>query len=112
MIAKKYILDGHAVIEEPDVLRWAQAFEATDRQVVRTDVAEGVEVSTVFLGLDHQWGSGPPLLFETMVFWPGSAHDNDYERCALWEGAERQHDAMVAQVQEWISEARIATRAT
>jgi hypothetical protein len=25
-------------------------------------------VSTVWLGLDHQFGQGPPLLFETMVF--------------------------------------------
>lgn len=25
-------------------------------------------VSTVLLGLDHQYGDGPPLIFETMVF--------------------------------------------
>lgn len=25
-------------------------------------------VSTVFLGLDHQYGNGPPLVFETMIF--------------------------------------------
>lgn len=25
-------------------------------------------VSTVHLGLDHSWGVGPPLIFETMVF--------------------------------------------
>lgn len=30
--------------------------------------ADGVRVSTVWLGMDHQWGDGPPLIFETMVF--------------------------------------------
>lgn len=28
----------------------------------------GVHVSTVFLGIDHGFGFGPPVLFETMVF--------------------------------------------
>ena len=25
-------------------------------------------ISTIWLGLDHQYGDGPPLIFETMVF--------------------------------------------
>lgn len=29
---------------------------------------ESVRVSTVHLVLDHNWGNGPPLIFETMVF--------------------------------------------
>lgn len=33
----------------------------------------GARVSTVALGLDHNWGDGPPLIFETMVF--GGARD-------------------------------------
>jgi hypothetical protein len=28
----------------------------------------GLRVSTVWLGLDHGFGDGPPLIFETMVF--------------------------------------------
>jgi hypothetical protein len=27
-----------------------------------------IEISTVWLGLDHQFGVGPPLIFETMIF--------------------------------------------
>lgn len=39
------------------------------RKVVgRTELADGVQVSTVFLGLDHAWGGGRPLLFETLIF--------------------------------------------
>lgn len=34
---------------------------------VRLTVVDGIEVSTVWLGLDHDWRS-PPVIFETMVF--------------------------------------------
>lgn len=50
------------------VLAWARDFERFDnRQLARDDI-EGCLVSTVFLGLDHAFGSGPPVLFETMAF--------------------------------------------
>ena len=32
-------------------------------------------ISTVFLGMDHQYGDGPPLLFETMI----RCGDGDWE---------------------------------
>lgn len=36
---------------------------------VAIDLVGGYHVSTVFLGIDHNfYGDGPPLLFETMVF--------------------------------------------
>lgn len=44
------------------------------RQVAQTDISDepnypgGDFVSTVFLGLNHSWREGPPVLFETMVF--------------------------------------------
>lgn len=25
-------------------------------------------ISTIWLGVDHNWGPGPPLIFETMIF--------------------------------------------
>lgn len=37
------------------------------RQVGYTEIGSYV-VSTVFLVLDHQFGEGPPVLYETMVF--------------------------------------------
>jgi hypothetical protein len=36
--------------------------------VAKTQVGGMWEVSTVWLGLDHQYLDGPPLIFETMVF--------------------------------------------
>ena len=49
-----------------DELEWAQWFGAhhEERVVGRWDFA-GTEVSTAFLGVDHQVGGGPPLVFET-----------------------------------------------
>lgn len=36
---------------------------------------KGFYVSTVFLGLDHSFGEGRPLWFETMVFKDGDFSD-------------------------------------
>lgn len=52
------------------------------------------EVSTVFLGLDHNWcRSGPPILFETMIF--GDQEREEQRRCSTWEQAEKQHREVV-----------------
>jgi hypothetical protein len=52
--------------------------------------AAKIVVSTTFLGLDHNWRrSGPPLLFETMIF-NGPLHDHQ-QRYATWEEAEAGH---------------------
>lgn len=49
---------------------WARRFESglNYRLVDFTELRGGVRVSTVWLGLDHSFGFGPPLIFETMVF--------------------------------------------
>jgi hypothetical protein len=47
----------------------AELYEAKneDRQVALTEL-ESASVSTVFLGIDHGFSDGPPVLFETMSF--------------------------------------------
>ena len=104
MTIKYYILDGKTVRPEPDLLKWAEAFETADR-LVRLDRATVrvagkpvvfVDVSTVFLGFDHQIGEGPPLLFETMVF--GGPLDQESDRCSTWEDAEKMHEKMMERV--------------
>lgn len=83
-----YILIGQTPVPEPDIIAWAACFGDEDRVVFQTEFAGG-RVSTVFLGLDHQWGIGPPLLFETMVFLDGEPAGR--ERCSTWLEAEAQH---------------------
>ncbi len=89
-----YILDGHKAIKA-DLMTWARWFEkaGADRIVAKTDIAH-VNVSTVFLGLDHQYGEGPPHIFETMIF--GGPEDGWTERCETWEQAEEMHRRAIA----------------
>lgn len=61
--------------------------------VGRTSVGKDVQVSTVFLGLDHGYGEGPPILFETLVF--GGPLDQSGDRYCTWEEAEAGHERWV-----------------
>lgn len=38
-----------------------------NRRIDFTKIAKGCDVSTVFLGIDHNFGDGEPVLFETLV---------------------------------------------
>lgn len=82
-----YDMDGNRV----SFRRWVEMYEGMytpdatghfPKTLGSTHVTENIWVSTVFLGLDHQWGDGPPLIFETMVFADG---DDDL---LDWSGAE------------------------
>lgn len=91
-----YILNGHEVVAV-DMNTWAKSFQIGDRHVRKTTIGN-VDVSTVFLGIDHNWSNGPPLLFETMVF--GGSLDEKQERYSTWEEAEKGHAAMVERVKK------------
>lgn len=89
----KYILEGKTPKAVDDVIEWGQWFEKANRQVADTKLPHGVRVSTVFLGLDHSFGDGPPILFETMIF--GGKHNEYQERYATWEEAKSGHKEAV-----------------
>jgi hypothetical protein len=55
-----------------------------------------VRVSTVFIGIDHGFGRGPPLLFETMLFVNGV--EQGCEHYCTWDEAETGHARWVGQV--------------
>jgi hypothetical protein len=92
-----YILDGREPVPCDDLMTWARWLHEADRRVAREELS-GWTVSTVFLGLDHGWGDGPPLLFESMLFAPETHSDTECERCSTWAEAEAQHAAMVARL--------------
>jgi hypothetical protein len=90
-----YILDGKTAVPVSSE-EWARWFDRNERHV-KAERFGPVLVSTVFLGLDHNYfDHGPPLLFETMVF--GGALDGEQERCSTWEEAEQMHADMVNRV--------------
>lgn len=92
-----YKLDEkHNVVRfEGDLSEWCQWFEDIDnRRVAGTQIGESeVWVSTVFLGMDHAFRGGPPVVFETMIF--GGEHDGYQERCSTWNDALRMHNRAV-----------------
>jgi hypothetical protein len=81
---------------------WCEKFSEEDRRVALTNIGD-VEVSTVFLGMDHSFGGGEPLLFETMVF--GGPLDEEMDRCGTWEEAEEMHRKMCERVETHNEEA-------
>ena len=97
-----YMLDEHGQPVPCDLLTWARWFETAERHVAH-DMDEGdasgvrVRVSTVFLGLDHNYsGEGPPVLWETMVF--GGVLDGEQERYATLAAALGGHQEWCARV--------------
>jgi hypothetical protein len=59
-----------------NVIAWATWFESADRQISLTNVGP-LDVSTVFLGIDHNFFfAGPPEIFETMIFGDDSEDDD------------------------------------
>jgi hypothetical protein len=117
-----YILNGHDAVPCEDHLVWAQWIENNQKSLSvaytefpgcftkpytvdgpRFGTRQTAYVSTVFLGLDHNWdniihgGDGPPVLFETMVFWDGPL-GGEGKRYATWEEADRGHEDLVWKV--------------
>jgi len=87
-----YRLQGRTIVpigNTPDELydTWARVAETYVKQV---------HISTVFLGLDHSYGGGPPVTFETMVF--GGKLNEAQVRYCTYDEAERGHQRMVRRV--------------
>jgi hypothetical protein len=95
--------------ENSAVMEWAREFEKSDTRIVAHDDVDGRLVSTVFLGLDHGFGSGPPVLFVTMVFsnetktFKWSTHEREYHeeldqrRYCTWAEAVAGHAEILAE---------------
>lgn len=92
-----FILEGRTPVP-CDITNWAKRFEDKKlRQIANTEFGDYIRISTVFLGLDHNFdGSGPPILFETMIF--GSSLNEQQWRYATYEEAEKGHEAAVERV--------------
>ena len=90
-----YVLEGRTP-KRVTYAEWVIFFERGNRTVA-LDMVGKVKVSTVFLGIDHNFrGEGPPLLFETMVF--GGPLNETQERCSTWAEAEAQHAHILGRV--------------
>jgi hypothetical protein len=95
----KYILDeNNNPVPVEDTVRWSQWFQTADR-TVRRNIMFGCTISTVFLGLNHRWGEGAPLLFETMIFGPDEHPLNEYQtRSSTWDEAVQHHAVAIREL--------------
>lgn len=104
-----FILDKHGEpVPVATVIEWATWFEREKRQVGLTHFGPLV-VSTVFLGLDHGWGDGPPVIWETMIFANGARNrrrlDEEQDRCSGDRAqAVTMHEQMVARVAAYLAD--------
>ncbi len=95
----RYVLDANdQPTPEPDLLTWAAWMGIDNHQTLVREQVGRVRVSTIFLGLDHNWLSddGHPLLFETFVH--GGKLDGECERYSTKEQAIAGHARMVQRV--------------
>jgi len=96
-----YILDEEGQPKkELDPVKWSEWFSIADRHIKKTyipnDSDEMIVVSTVFLGIDHNFFGGHPILYETMVF-SGPLDEAQY-RWDSRDNAEAGHEIIVQNV--------------
>lgn len=98
-----YILDDdNNPVPGETVVAWGRwlAEDENRRVVAKTKIGAEIEVSTIFLGIDHGFGflddAAPPILFETMVF--GGPRDQEQWRYATWNEAKEGHEDAVRAV--------------
>lgn len=63
-----------------------------ERRISLTNLGS-VDVSTVFLGIDHQFGEGKPILFETCIF--GGEREGEITRYHTYDEALEGHKKIV-----------------
>lgn len=102
-----YILDeNNKPIECDDIVKWSEwEMQNEHRRILRKTKFnnEQIEVSTVFLGLDHNYYfGGRPILWETMVFASGLPIDNNMDRYQSHKSAIKGHYEMCQQVEKYL----------
>ncbi len=100
-----YILNpDHSITRTRDLMKWARWFETADRHVAKTQLVDGSEVSTVFLGLDHGFGS-VVILFETAYIahpdtvTPSTYNGRQYEHIEIMQRYSTYAEAMLGHME-------------
>lgn len=90
LVDREVIELGNPLEQDTMLLMGAMLQDIDRRRVALTELPDGWSVSTVFIGIDHGIGDGPPLVFETMVF-DDDGHSVDLYRWPTWAEAEQGH---------------------
>src|SRR5271170_7396410 len=100
-----YLNDDHT-FRPCSLMEWANQFETMDRHIGDDHVSDNAHVSTVWLGTNHNFFGGKPLLFETMIFSRGDEAwaDQFQFRYSSWEQAKRGHELAVELIKQGFAE--------
>lgn len=101
-MSDKYVINAdNTVVRMDDLVEWSSRFETDERRIARTTMYDGRIVSTVFLGINHNFGpSGAPLVFETMIFPSEKDFSEEWcERCSTFQQAVSQHRRGISEAQ-------------
>lgn len=106
-----YVLDDKEPRRARSVLEWMHWFANTDRTVALTRI-DGMEISTVFVGIDHEYSphgvhfhGQQPMLFETAIFTTSGVMR--VFRHPTWAEAEQAHAFVVECLQDAIHKRRL-----
>jgi hypothetical protein len=103
-----YRLIGRVAVPCNDVRLAGEQLGDLEPRIVGKTYVGVLEISTVFIVLDHSFGKGPPLIFETVIF---DDDDDGYRtRSSTWEQAEEQHQIAVAVAVEKVRAADAGTK--
>lgn len=98
----RYILVNREPKSIDDIHIWSMWMADEDnRRVALTELEDGTFISTIFLGLDHNfWAEGPPILFETMIgkedkLTGATKYTDDQWRYATWDDAMNGHQRAI-----------------
>lgn len=76
---------------------FAESYENPDKRIIKQTKIGKALVSTVFLGLDHSFGCGYGIFFETMIF----EGPSEYQvRHRTYDDAEKGHDEACAELKK------------
>lgn len=104
-LATKFYILADRVPVPADLHTWGLFMNDDANVIVKQEDIGALWVSTVFLGLDHNFScKGPPLVFETKIFHADDG--NTYaDQCSTWLEAERMHAHGVSVAQALVKEA-------
>jgi hypothetical protein len=99
-VMSNYKLINKVPVRCDDIIEWSKWFGTFNSTVIKTQ-KEQLLISTVFLGMDHNFSNGSkgsnfdPILFETMVF-DDSKTETDFteqycRRYSTWDQATKGH---------------------
>ena len=103
MTSKYYDRQGNELADNmAGIMEWGKLREDPNyKRIAETTLPDGTWISTVWIGIDHQFGKGPPLIFESMAF---ESKDNldecECDRYSTEAEALAGHEAMVKRMEE------------